>query len=71
MTRIQITISKKQDDWLKNICEKAGISKSKYISWCLAKTGEELLKVLKLNSHYGNYTDEEIQKIIKVNWIED
>lgn len=70
-TRIQICITKKQAEWLENTCKKAGISKSKYISWMLAKSAEEMLKILNLNTHFGNYTEEEIQEIISYNWIDD
>lgn len=62
---IRLTISKAQADWLENLCKKAGISKSRYISWCLAKKAEELLKVLNLNSQLGNYQKDQIAEIIK------
>lgn len=68
---IKITLSKKQAEWLENVCEKAKISKSKYISWLLAKSAEELLKVLKSNSNWGNYSDEEIQQIISTKWLDE
>lgn len=71
MTRVQITLSKTQAEWLEKTCKKARISKSKYISWILSKKAEELLKILKLNTHFGNYTDEEIQRLMQVNWIEE
>lgn len=61
---IRLTLPKAQAEWLENTCKKAGISKSKYISWCLAKKAEELLKVLNLNSSLGNYTKSEIKEII-------
>lgn len=70
--RIQITLSKAQANWLKNLCKKAGISTSKYISWILSKKADELLNLLNLNTHFGNYTKEQIEEIMKTNlWIED
>lgn len=66
---IRITLTKAQAQWLENTCKKAGISKSCYISWMLAKSAEEMLKVLKNNSNWGNYTDEQIQEIVKTPWI--
>jgi len=69
MLRIQLTITKKQHEWLEKTCEKAGISKSRYISWMLAKSAEEMLKILNLNTHLGNFTDDEIKEIIKTDWI--
>ena len=62
---IRLTLPKAQAEWLENTCKKAKISKSKYISWCLAKKAEELLKVLNLNSYLGNYKKEEIAEIIE------
>lgn len=67
---IRITLSKDQANWLENTCKKAGITKSEYISWMLVKSATELLKVLNQKSLFGNYTDEEIQRIIKTKWIE-
>lgn len=61
---IRLTLPKAQAQWLENTCKIAGISKSKYISWCLAKKAEELLKVLNLNTALGNYSNEEIKEII-------
>ena len=71
MVRIQITLSKAQAEWLENMCKKAGISKSKYISWTLVKSAEELLKILRLNSVFGNYTEEQIYQIAKCKWLDD
>lgn len=68
---IKITLSKKQAEWLENTCKKAKITKSKYISWLLAKSAEEMLKVLKNNSNWGNYSDDEIQKIISTKWLDE
>jgi len=68
---IRITLSKSQANWLEKTCKLAKISKSKYISWLLSKSAEEMLKVLKANSNWGNYSDDEIEKIIKCNWLED
>lgn len=67
---IRITISKAQAKWLENVCKKAGITKSEYISWCLVKSATELLKVLNQKTTFGEYTDEEIQRIIHTKWIE-
>lgn len=67
---IRITISKDQAKWLENTCKKAGITKSEYISWMLVKSATELLKVLNQKTEFGNYTEEEIQKIIKTKWIQ-
>ena len=61
---IRLTLPKAQAEWLENTCKIAGISKSKYISWCLAKKAEELLKVLNLNTSLGNYSNEQIRQII-------
>lgn len=71
MVRIQITLSKAQAEWLENMCKKGGISKSKYISWTLVKSAQELLRLLKLNSVFGNYTEEEIIRIASAKWIDD
>ena len=62
---IRLTLPKSQAEWLEKTCKKAGISKSKYISWCLAKKAEELLKILNLNSVMGNYSKQEIKEIIE------
>jgi len=66
---IRITISKSQAKWLENVCKKAGITKSEYISWMLVKSATELLKVLNQKSQFGEYTEEEIQRIIHTKWI--
>lgn len=68
---IRLTLPKSQAEWLEKTCKKAGISKSKYISWCLAKKAEELLKILNLNSVMGNYSPKEIKEIIQPDKISD
>lgn len=69
--RIQITLSKAQANWLKNLCKKAGISTSKYISWILSKKADELLNLLNLNTHFGSYTEEQIKELMNINWIDE
>lgn len=66
---IRITLSKDQAKWLENTCKRAGITKSEYISWMLVKSATELLKVLNQKTLFGDYTDQEIERIIRTPWI--
>lgn len=47
-TRITITVSKKQFDWLKKFTKKHNITISKYIVWLLSKKANELSVMLEL-----------------------
>lgn len=68
---IRITLTQAQANWLENICKKANITKSRYISWILAKKAEEMLKVLNQNTTLYAYTEEEISEILKTPWIDE
>lgn len=73
--RIIITISKKQFKWIEDFSNKKHLSKSKLISWLLAKKTEDVISTLKLNTNPkeevakvkqedpdANLTDEEFRK---------
>ena len=47
--RIYITISKKQYNWLEDFASKKNITKSKLISWLLAKKTKDVIDTLKLD----------------------
>lgn len=57
--RIFITISKKQYDWLSDFSKKKHLTKSKLISWLLAKKTKDVIDTLNLNTH----PQEEVKKI--------
>jgi len=62
---IKITLSKKQINWLNEVCEKLQITKSKFIKFVLSKNLGNLL---------SRYSEEDIQwmiKIAKTPWLEE
>lgn len=69
--RIIISLPINQIKWLESMSKRAGISKSKFISWYLARKAYELYQVLKLNENKPSDEEmEEILDIVKTKWID-
>lgn len=76
--RLDITLPKSQAEWLENNTEKMEISKSKFISWILAKRIKQIIEELRIyeepdtlirrneiDKQIDDITDEEIEDLIK------
>ena len=76
--RLDITLPKSQSNWIKEQAEKIGISKSKFISWILARRIKSIIEELKVyetedpvyrreevDNQIDAITDEEIDELIK------
>ena len=76
--RLDITLPKSQAEWLETNAEKLEISKSKFISWILAKRIKQIIDELRiyeepdiitrrneLDNQINEITDEEINNLIK------
>lgn len=61
--RVFITLSIKQNKWLDDFSKKKHLTKSKLISWLLAKKTQDVIDTLNLNTH----PQEEVKKINDIN----
>lgn len=68
--RVELSLPKKQAEWLANFCKSRDIKPSKYISWLLYYKADEMLSLLKIDET-NTWTREQLQEIIKAEWIED
>lgn len=64
-TRLQITFSKKQVEWLQKTSKKTGMQISKLIRWLISNN------ISKLVSYIPEKEMKELIKIAKTPWIED
>ena len=76
--RLDITLPKSQAKWLENNADKLEISKSKFISWILAKRIKQIIEELRIyeepdtitrrneiDKQIDDISDEEIEDLIK------
>ena len=69
-TRIIITIPKSQAEWIDKMAKKAQVSRSKYISWFMARKADELYTFMSFDEAKPSQEDlDEIIKIIKTPWL--
>lgn len=70
--RIIITLPTTQVKWLESMSKKAEISKSKFVSYFLARKADELYNFMKFNENKPTPQElEELMEIIHTKWIEE
>lgn len=70
-SRIIIALPDEQIKWLTAMSRKAGVTKSKFISWFLARKADELYNFLKFNDEKPSPQEmEQLLKIIKTKWLD-
>lgn len=68
--RIQITLTKKQHQWLTKFCKKKKITPSTYIRWILVMKAEEMLTLLRISPSERSARMEDLMAIIQAKWID-